>query len=148
MNLVPEEARHLSIQGRLARHLVSSKLWDQVDAVSIESSGRMKEKPLHMPPGQKSRSSRAAHSFGHSASPSLNPEVYQKLKHHHVVPKWLYSMAAWLPSKYLKISCRHLCETLEGMVKEQLVKLVTLLHPLLKFEVKLKPPEHLLKMLT
>jgi hypothetical protein len=40
---------------------------------------------------------------------------------------------------------RHLCETLEGMVKEHLVKLVTLLHPLLKFEVKLIPPEHLLK---
>jgi len=33
------------------------------------------------------------------------------------------------------------------MVKEPLVKLVILLNPLWKLEVKLEPPEHLLKML-
>jgi len=114
MNLVPEEALHLSIQGRLVGHPVSSKLWDQAGAVSIGSSERMKERLRHMPPGPMSRSSRAAHSFGHLTNPSLNPEVYQKLRHHHVVPKWLYSMAVLLPSKYLKIFCRHLCETLGG----------------------------------
>ena len=90
MTLVPEEVLHLLSQGRLVRHLVSSKLWDQVDAVSNENSERMKEKPLHMPPVPKSRSSGVAHSFGRSASPSLNPEVCQRPKHYPVVPKWLY----------------------------------------------------------
>ena len=100
-----------------------------------------------MPPGPMSRSSRAAHSSGHSTNPSLSPEEYQRLRHHHVVPKWLYSMAVLLPSKYLKIFCRHLCETLDEMVKELLVKLVILLPPRRNREVKPEPPKHLLKIL-